>query len=315
MLELKDFLWVERFRPKTIDDTILPIETKKIFKQFVLQKNIPNLILSGPPGTGKTTAARAMLEELGCEYIIINGSLSGNIDTLRNDIRNFASSVSLMDEGRKYVILDEADYLNANSTQPALRNFMEEYSKNCGFILTCNYLSKIMQPLQSRCSIIEFKIPNDEKASLAKTFMKRATDILDNEGIKYDKPAVASVITKYFPDWRRILNQLQSYSATGQIDSGILSNFSEHNISKLFEFMKNKDFTNVRKWVTENSDTDPQELFDKIYNKAAEHFTPKSMPILVCTIAKYSYQSAFVAHQEINTAACLAELMIGCTFK
>lgn len=316
MTNAKDFLFVEKYRPKTVADTILPVTLKKTFQQFVDQNNIPNLLLCGRPGTGKTTVARAMLEQLGCEYIVINGSLSGNIDTLRNDIRNFASSVSLTsDGGRKYVILDEADYLNINSTQPALRNFMEEYSKNCGFIMTCNYKNKIMEPLWSRTSVIEFKIPNSEKKTLAIEFLKRTKEILEKENVPYDVQAVSGVITKYFPDWRRVLNELQSYSATGKIDAGILANFTDANINKLFEFMRVKDFTNCRKWIAENADIDAVELFDKIYHKATELFESRSIPTLVLIIAKYSYQSAFVAHQEINTAACMAEIMTDCTFR
>jgi DNA polymerase III delta prime subunit len=315
MEPLKDFLWVEKYRPKKISDTILPEKIKQAFKKFIDQNNVPNLLLCGSPGTGKTTAARAMLEEMGCEYIVINGSLSGNIDTLRNDIKNFASSVSLMKTGRKYVILDEADYLNANSTQPALRNFMEEYSKNCGFILTCNYRAKIMDALQSRCSIIEFKIPVKERASLATQFLKRIQEILDKENIEYDTKTVAAVISKFFPDWRRVLNELQTYSATGKIDSGILSNFIEHNISKLISSIKDKDFTSVRKWISENSDIEPVELFEKFYTKASELVDAKSIPIMVLILSRYMYQSAFVAHQEINTAACIVELMMECQFK
>lgn len=256
-----------------------------------------------------------MLEELNCDYIIINGSLSGNIDTLRNDIKNFASSVSLTNDGRKYVILDESDFLNPSSTQPALRNFMEEYSKNCGFILTCNYPSKILKELKSRCSTIEFKIPQQEKNSLANQFLKRIIDILNIEKVEYDKSTLVAVITKYFPDWRKILNELQRYSAIGKIDSGILSDFSDSNIKSLIEYMKNKDFTNVRKWVAENSDLEPVEILNKFYEKSSELFDSKTIPFLVCILAKYSYQSAFVAHQEINTAACLSEIMVECRFK
>lgn len=315
MQHLEHFLWVEKYRPKKVSDTILPDNLKKTFQQFVDQKNIPNLLLSGGPGTGKTTIARAMLEELNCDYIIINGSLSGNIDTLRNDIKNFASSVSLTNDGRKYVILDESDFLNPSSTQPALRNFMEEYSKNCGFILTCNYPSKILKELKSRCSTIEFKIPQQEKNSLANQFLKRIIDILNIEKVEYDKSTLVAVITKYFPDWRKILNELQRYSAIGKIDSGILSDFSDSNIKSLIEYMKNKDFTNVRKWVAENSDLEPVEILNKFYEKSSELFDSKTIPFLVCILAKYSYQSAFVAHQEINTAACLSEIMVECRFK
>jgi len=311
----EDFLWVEKFRPKTVEETILPKNLKKTFQQFVDQGNVPNLLLAGSSGTGKTTVARAILENLNCDYIIINGSLSGNIDTLRNEIKNFASSVSLTSSGRKYVILDEADFLNPQSTQPALRNFMEEYSKNCGFILTCNYKAKILDALQSRCSVIEFKIPNEEKPELAKQFFERVLDILKKEDIPYDKPAVAAVIKKHFPDWRRVLNELQSYSATGKIDSGIMANFTDENIKKLIGFMKQKDFTNVRKWIAENSDIDSVELFNKFYESASDLMPPDSVSLLVLILAKYSYQAAFVAHQEINTAACMVDIMTSCDFK
>ena len=213
----EDFLWVEKYRPKTVADTILPVDLKSTFRQFISNKEIPNLLLSGPPGIGKTTVARAMLEELGCDYIIVNGSMSGNIDTLRNDIKQFASSVSLMG-GRKYVILDEADYLNPQSTQPALRNFMEEFSKNCGFIMTCNFKNRIIAPLHSRCSIFDFKIANADKPKIAKEFYKKACEVLDQNNITYDKKVVAELLQMYFPDWRRVLNELQRYSVSGTIE-------------------------------------------------------------------------------------------------
>jgi len=309
-----DFLFTEKYRPQTVADTILPATLKKQFSQYVDQGNVPNLLLSGPPGTGKTTVAMAMLEELNCEHILINGSLSGNIDTLRNEIRQFASTMPLFKKGRKYVILDEADYLNPNSTQPALRNFMEEYSINCGFILTCNYKSKVIEPLQSRCSLIEFKIPAKEKPVLASQFLKRACAILKMERIEYDEKAVAGLITKLFPDWRRMLNELQAYSATGKIDTGMLVNFTDTTVKKLIKLMKDKNFTEARKWVAEHADIEPVDLFEKIYRLASEHVQPKSIPVLVEILAKYSYQSAFVAHQEINTAACIAELSGECQF-
>ena len=306
---LDDFLWVERYRPKTVEDTILPPELKATFQQFVDQKNIPNLILAGSAGVGKTTIARAMLEELGCDYIVINGSMNGNIDTLRNEIKNFASSVSLAG-GRKYVILDEADYLNSNSTQPALRNFMEEFSKNCGFILTCNFKNRIIEPLHSRCSVIDFKITKKEIPGLAKDFMKRACGILNKENIEYDKTVVAELIKKFFPDNRRILNELQRYSATGRIDSGILVNLQELSLKNLVEFLKNKDFSNMRKWVAENLDNDADVIFRKIYDQASQYLTKQSIPAVVLIIGKYQYQHAFVADAEINLVCCLTELMI-----
>lgn len=309
----EEFLWVEKYRPKTIEDAILPVELKTIFQQFVDQKNIPNLILSGTAGVGKTTVARAMLEQLGCDYIVINGSMNGNIETLRNDILNFASSVSLSG-GRKYVILDEADYLNANSTQPALRNFMEEFSRNCGFILTCNFKNRIIEPLHSRCSVVDFKISKKDMAKLAGQFFKRVELILANERVEYDKPVVAEIIQKFFPDWRRVLNELQRYSATGKIDSGILANLQQTSIRELIDMMKEKNYTEVRKWVKNNIDTDVDVLYNEFYVTASQFFSPKSIPLLVTLIAKYQYQNAFAANSEINFAAFLAEVMIEADF-
>jgi DNA polymerase III delta prime subunit len=309
-----DFLWVEKYRPKTIADTILPAQLKATFQQFVDQKNIPNLILAGSAGVGKTTVARAMLEELGCDYIIINGSLNGNIDTLRNDIQSFASAVSLSG-GRKYVILDEADYLNANSTQPALRNFMEEFSRNCGFILTCNYSNRIIAPLHSRCSVIDFKISKADIAKLASQFFKRVTGILDAEKVEFDKGTVAEIINKFYPDWRRVLNELQRYSATGSIDTGILVNLEKVSIDELLDHMKNKNYTAVRAWVGKNLDNDQTGIFRTLYDSSADFITPRSIPQLVQILSQYQYQAAFAADQEINMAACLAEIMINCEFK
>jgi DNA polymerase III delta prime subunit len=309
MLMGEHFVWVEKYRPKTIADTILTPELKATFQQFVNQENIPNLLLSGSAGVGKTTVARAMLEELGCDYIVINGSMNGNIDTLRNEIRNFASTVS-MSGGRKYVIIDEADYLNANSTQPALRNFMEEYSKNCGFIMTCNFKNKIIDPLQSRCSVIDFKIAKKDLPELAKQFLKRICAILDKENVEYDKAVIVEVIKKHFPDWRRIINELQRYSATGKIDSGILVNFQEVTLNKLMGLLKEKDYTNMRKWVAENIDTDANELFRKIFDQTSKYITKDSVPLCVLLIGKYQYQHAFVADPEINIVCFLTELMV-----
>ena len=311
---LEEFLWVEKYRPKTVEETILPIELKAVFQQFVDQGNIPNLILSGSAGVGKTTIAKAMLEQLECDYIVINGSMNGNIDTLRNEILSFASSVSLTG-GRKYVILDEADYLNANSTQPALRNFMEEFSRNCGFILTCNFKNRIIEPLHSRCSVVDFKISKKDMAKLAMQFMKRVNVILETESIKYDKAVVAQVIQKHFPDWRRVLNELQRYAATGSIDSGILANMQEISIKELVDLLRDKNFTEIRKWVANNIDLDQNEIYREIYDQSSNFLTPTSVAQLVLFIAKYQYQAAFSANPEITLVACLTEIMINCEFQ
>jgi DNA polymerase III delta prime subunit len=309
-----DFLWVEAYRPKTIADTILPPSLKQTFQQFIDQKNIPNLLLCGRAGVGKTTVARAMLEEIGADYLIINGSMNGNIDTLRNDIRQFASSVSFYG-GRKYVILDEADYLNPNSTQPALRNFMEEFSKNCGFILTANFSNRIIDPLHSRCSVVEFKIEKDDKPKMAALLFKRAQQVLDSEGVEYDSKAVVEVVKKFFPDFRRVLNELQRYSATGKIDTGILVNFTDEKLKGLIELIKHKNFTEIRKWVGENTDIDTTTFFRKLYDAASDYMKPSSIPQLVLILAGYQYKAAFVADQEINILACLTEIMVEGEFK
>ena len=308
-----DFLFVEKYRPQTVADTILPDDLKKNFQQFVDQENVPNLILSGGPGVGKTTVAKAMLEELRCDYIVINGSMNGNIDTLRNEIQQFASSVSLQG-GRKYVILDEADYLNPNSTQPALRNFMEEYSKNCGFILTCNFKNRIIEPLHSRCSVIDFTLQKDDKVRLAAEMFKRACSILTQENIEFDKKVVAEVVKKHFPDNRRVLNELQKYGSCGKIDTGILQNVQNVSITNLTNALKDKNFTEVRKWVAQNSDADSSEIFRTIYDAASEFLTSSSVPQLVLILADYQYKSAFVADPEINMTACLTEIMVNCEF-
>lgn len=311
---LQDYLWVEKYRPKTVEDTILPADLKATFQEFVNKKEVPNLILAGGPGVGKTTIARALLEEIGCNYIIINGSMNGNIDTLRNEIKNFASSVSFTG-GRKYVILDEADYLNPQSTQPALRNFMEEFSANCGFILTCNFLNRIIAPLHSRCSVVQFKITNSDKPKLASRFLKRVTNILQSEKIEFEEKAVAGLILKHFPDWRRVLNELQRYSATGTIDTGILTSISEDNIKSLIKSLKDKDFIAMRKWVAENLDNEPDSLFRKIFDGCNEYLTPNSVPQMILFLGEYQYKSAFVVDQEINFVAFLTEVMASCEFK
>lgn len=310
---MEEFLWAQKYRPKTVQDTILTPELKATFKQFVDQKNIPNLLLSGPPGIGKTTIAIAMLEELQCDYIVINGSLNGNIDTLRNEISSFASAISF-GGGRKYIILDEADYLNANSTQPALRNFMEEFSKYCGFILTCNFVNRIIEPLQSRCSIIDFNVSKQDRIKLASAFLRRACYILDEENIQHDKAVVAQVVEKFFPDWRRVLNELQRYSATGSIDSGILVNLSEESVKQMFEHLKERRWKEMRKWVNENLDSDTASLYRTIYDAAEKYIKPNSIPMMVVLLAKYQYQQAFVADAEVNFVALLTEIMVNVEF-
>jgi DNA polymerase III delta prime subunit len=311
---LQDFLWVEKYRPKKVEDTILPPDLRATFQQFVDNKEIPNLILAGGPGIGKTTIAKAMLEEIGCSYIVINGSMNGNIDTLRNEIKNFASTVSFSG-GRKYVILDEADYLNPQSTQPALRNFMEEFSANCGFILTCNFLNRIITPLHSRCSVVQFKINKADRPKLATQFYGRVMKILKTENIEFDPKVLPELIMKFFPDWRRVLNELQRYSATGKIDSGILANVKDVSLKNLASALKEKDFSTMRKWVVENLDNDPAAIFRNIFDTANEHLQPNSIPQLVILLADYQYKSAFVTDQEINLVAFLTEVMASCEFK
>lgn len=309
-----EFLWVEKYRPHKIADCILPDHLKTTFQKFVDDKMIPNLLLSGGPGVGKTTVARAMLDELNGDYIVINGSMNGNIDTLRNDIRNYAATVSFTSD-RKYVILDEADYLNANSTQPALRNFMEEYSSNCGFILTCNFKNRIISPLHSRCSVVDFKIAGKERTELATQFLQRVYWILSEENVTYDKKVVIQLITKFFPDWRRVLNELQRYAASGSIDSGILAQVADVDMKDMIKSLKEKDFASMRKWVAINSSMDANVLFRKLYDSAYDILKPESIPTLVLIIADYQYKAAFVVDQEINIAACLTNIMADCQFK
>ena len=311
---METFLWVEKHRPKSINECVLPDHLKNTFKEFVEDKHIPNLILSGGPGIGKTTVAKAMLDEIGATSLVINGSEESGIDVLRNKIKNFASTVSL-EGGRKYVILDEADYLNPQSTQPALRGFMEEFHKNCGFILTCNYKNRLIEPLQSRCSTIDFSVPKAEKQKLAEQFFKRVLDILSKEEVKFEPKAVAEVINKFFPDWRKVLNELQRYSASGRIDAGILVDLSDVNIKELMHFMKNKEFTNVRKWVVDNIDNDTTRLFRAIYDSLYTYLDGSSIPHAVVILGEYQYKAAFVADQEINTLACLTEIMSRVKFK
>lgn len=317
MIESRDeqFLWVEKYRPQKIDDCILPESLKKTFKDYVAQGELPHFLLCGTAGVGKTTIAKALCNEIGAEYVILNGSdTGGHIDTLRTTIKGFATSVSLTD-AKKVIILDEADYLQANSTQPALRNYMEEFSANCRFIFTANYKNRIIEPIHSRCAVIEFKIDSKEKQEIAASFFKRATAILKQEGIEFDPKVVAELITKHFPDYRRILNEMQRYSVSGKIDSGILVNMSEESFKGLIKLMKDKDFTEVRKWVAKNSDADTTALFRELYDTASANMDVNSIPPMVLILADYQYKAAFVADHELNIMAALTEIMAQCKFK
>lgn len=308
------YLWVEKYRPQTIDECILPDSMKKTFHEFINSGELPNFLFCGGAGVGKTTVAKALCNEIGAEYLFINGSEESGIDVLRNKIKNFASSVSLTDS-KKVVILDEADYLNANSTQPALRGFIEEFSNNCRFIFTCNFKNRIIEPLHSRCAVVEFKIDNSEKPKIASDFFKRVKNILQVEGVESDMKVVAELITKYFPDYRRILNELQRYSVSGIIDSGILINLGDESYVELIKNLKAKNFTEVRKWVGKNSDIESTELFRKLYDKAIDYLEQGSVPQLVLILADYQYKAAFVADREINTMAALTEIMGQLKFK
>jgi DNA polymerase III delta prime subunit len=309
-----EFLWAQKYRPQKVEDTILPAKTKVAFQKFVNDKKVPNLLLAGPPGTGKTTAAIAMLKELDCDYIKINGSLNGGIDTLRYEISNFASSVSFSG-GRKYVIIDEADYLTIN-TQTALRGFIEDYSKNCGFIFTCNFKNRIIEPLRgSRFSVVDFVVDKEERPKLAAQFFKRVMAILKSESVESNPQVVAKIIEKHFPDFRRVLNELQKYAAAGKIDEGIFSSKQDADLNVLFEYLKEKKFTDMRKWVADNSDQDANEMFRSIYDLSMDKIELKSMPGFVVTLADYMYKHAFVADPEINLVAFLTEVMIETSFK
>lgn len=304
---MRESLWTEKYRPRRVADCVLPSGLKKKFQKFVDDKWVPNLLLSGRSGIGKTTVAKAVLEELGFDCLVINASLHGNIDTLRNEITQFASSVSLSG-GRKYVILDEADYLNPNSTQPSLRNFMEEYSSNCGFILTCNYPNRIIAPLrESRLAEVDFTVPKEESPVLMMEFLKRTQKILDQEGVQADNKVLVQVVAKYFPDFRKIVNELQANAVDGKIETGVLAHKTD--ISGLVPLLKERKFSEVRKWVGEHSDWDSVSIMRQFYDQAGELFTDKTAVDLVYLIGRYQYQAAFVADQEINTAAFMAELM------
>jgi DNA polymerase III delta prime subunit len=316
MIDSRDdqFLWVEKYRPQKIDDCVLPESLKDTFKQYIAQGELPHFLLSGTAGVGKTTVAKALCNEIGAEYIMINGSEESGIDTLRTKIKGFASTVSLTDSP-KIVIIDEADYLQANSTQPALRSFIEEFSANCRFIFTCNFKNRILEAIHSRCACIDFKIDNKDKQVLLGLFFKRATQILKQENVDFDQKVVAELITKHFPDYRRVLNELQRYSVSGKIDSGILVNMSQESFKDLIKMMKEKDFTNVRKWVGKNSDSDTVALFRELYDNSVTYMAPESIPQLVLILADYQYKAAFVADHELNIMAALTEVMANVKFK
>jgi DNA polymerase III delta prime subunit len=308
------FLWVEKYRPKTIEDCILPKPLKATFQQIVDSGELPNLMLTGTAGLGKTTVARALCEQLGIDYIIINGSEDGNIDTLRTKIRQFASTVSLQG-GYKCVILDEADYLNPQSTQPALRGFIEEFSNNCRFILTCNFKNRVIEPLHSRCGVIDFKFDKKLLATLCGQFMNRLKDILKTESITFDEGVLAELILKHAPDWRRVLNEAQRYSLNGSIDAGILVTLDDKSIKDLMAALKAKNFKGMREWVVNNIDTEPHAIFRKIYDNLNEHLQPQSIPQVILILADYQYKNAFVADHELNVVACMTEVMANSEWK
>ena len=313
---MSDFIWVEKYRPKTIDECILPTGIKKTFQDFLNAGEIPNMLLSGPPGIGKTTVAKALCNQLGADYYVINGSDEGRfLDTVRTNAKNFASTVSLTSESKhKVIIIDEADNTTSD-VQLLLRASIEEFSKNCRFIFTCNYKNKIIDPLHSRCSVVDFSVNKKDKPTIAAQFFSRINHILDKENIKSDKKVVAELISKHFPDWRRVLNECQRYSVGGEIDSGILASFSDVSINDLTKNLKEKNFSEVRKWVNTNLDNDTTLLFRRIYDSLYETLVSSSIPAAVLILAKYQYQVAFVADQEINLLACLTEIMVECEFK
>ena len=313
---MSDFIWVEKYRPTTIDECILPDNIKKTFKEFLNKGEIPNMLLAGPPGIGKTTVAKALCNELGVDFYVINGSDEGRfLDTVRNNAKNFASTVSLSSEAKhKVIIIDEADN-TGNDVQLLLRAFIEEFAGNCRFIFTCNYKNKILEPLHSRCAVVDFSIRGKEKQQIAAAFFQRLNYVLDKERIEADKKVLAELINKHFPDWRRVLNECQRYSVSGKIDSGILAAFSDVAVNDLIKNLKTKNFPEVRKWVNSNMDNDTSVLFRRIYDSLYECLVPTTIPAAVLVIAKYQYQMAFVADQEINMLACLTEIMVECEFK
>ena len=313
---MSDFIWVEKYRPQTIEECILPENIKKTFREFLNKGEIPNMLLAGPPGVGKTTVAKALCNELGVDFYVINGSDEGRfLDTVRNNAKNFASTVSLSSEAkRKVIIIDEADN-TSNDVQLLLRAFIEEFAGNCRFIFTCNYKNKILEPLHSRCAVVEFSIKGKEKQEVAASFFKRLNDILEKERIEADKKVLVELINKHFPDWRRVLNECQRYSVSGKIDSGILAAFSDVAVNELIKNLKDKNFPEVRKWVNSNMDNDTTVLLRRIYDNLYTSLVSSTVPAAVIVLAKYQYQAAFVADQEINMLACLTEIMVECEFK
>jgi len=309
---MEHLIWTEKYRPKTVENCILPERLKKPFQEYVNQKNIPNLLLSGGAGVGKTTIAKAMCNEVGCDFMVINGSDESGIDTFRTKIKNYASAMSLSG-GRKVIIIDEADYLNPNSTQPALRNAIEEFAGNCSFIFTCNYKNRIIEPLHSRCAVIDFNLKNGEKTKIASSFFKRIQSILQSEKIDADDKVLAELIKKHFPDLRRVLNELQRYSQFGKIDSGILTQIADVSINELTKSIASKDFSAIRKWVATH-EIDSTILYRKLYDSLYDILKPQFIPQAVIILADYQYKAAFCADQEINTVACLTEMMVSCEF-
>ena len=309
---MEHLLWTEKYRPKTVEDCILPERLKVPFQEYVNQKQIPNLLLTGGAGVGKTTIAKAMCNEIGCDYMVINGSDENGVDVIRVKVKNYASSMSLSG-GRKVIIIDEADYLSPNA-QACLRNAIEEYAANCSFIFTCNYKAKIIDPLHSRCSVIDFGMKNGEKQKMASAFFKRIQSVLESENVEYDDKVIAELVKKHFPDFRRVINELQRYAQLGKIDVGILSQIGEVSITQVVKFMKDKDFTSVRKWAA-TTEIDSTALFRKLYDSLYDILKPSSIPGVVIVLADYQYKQAFVADQEINLVACLTEIMANGEFK